>query len=180
MFQLALSDFRRDGDDFGYYTTLCNQGHALSKEGKLDRALTVLNEAKEGLERLSKVNLHIIYNNLGLCYLLLNKYREAHRYLLLANQMSKNPMPRIFSSINIACTEALMGKKKEALSRLVSIEKEVADHTLDRVRQKYYIITPAIKHCRRGHWNHQVLDRVRESGGQSMTGRASGFVTVMS
>lgn len=139
MFQLALSDFRRDGDDFGYYTTLCNQGHALSKEGKLDRALTVLNEAKEGLERLSKVNLHIIYNDLGLCYLLLNKYREAYRYLLLANQMSKNPMPRIFSSINIACTEALMGKKKEALSRLVSIEKEVADHTLDRVRQKYYI-----------------------------------------
>lgn len=42
------------------------------------------------------------------------------------------------------------------------------------------IITPAIKHCRRGHWNHQVLDRVRESGDQSMTGRASGFVTEMS
>ena len=42
------------------------------------------------------------------------------------------------------------------------------------------IITPAIKHCHRGHWNHQVLDRVRESGDQSMTGRASGFVTVMS
>ena len=42
------------------------------------------------------------------------------------------------------------------------------------------IITPAIKHCHRGHWNHHVLDRVRESGDQSMTGRASGFVTVMS
>ena len=42
------------------------------------------------------------------------------------------------------------------------------------------VITPAIKHCRRDHWNHQVLDRVRESGDQSMTGRASGFVTVMS
>lgn len=43
-----------------------------------------------------------------------------------------------------------------------------------------FVITPAIKHCHRGHWNHQVLDRVRESGDQSMTGRASGFETVMS
>ena len=48
------------------------------------------------------------------------------------------------------------------------------------LQPKKDVITLAIKHCHRGHWNHQVLDRVRESGDQSMTGRASGFVTVMS
>ena len=42
------------------------------------------------------------------------------------------------------------------------------------------VITPAIKHCRRDHWNHQDHDREREPGEQSKTGRASGFVTVMS
>ena len=51
--------------------------------------------------------------------------------------------------------------------------------TVAKKYNSFPIITPAIKHCHCGHWNHQVLDRVRESGDQSMTGRASGFVTVM-
>ena len=59
-------------------------------------------------------------------------------------------------------------------------EKETVKETYTDSELERLLITPAIKHCHCGHWNHQVLDRVRESGDQSMTGRASGFVTVMS
>ena len=57
---------------------------------------------------------------------------------------------------------------------------DYAQRITEALPQGVLLITPAIKHCHRGHWNHQVLDRVRESGDQSMTGRASGFVTEMS
>lgn len=139
LFHQALIDFKRDGDDFGYYTTLCNQGYALCKYGNPESALTILEQAKVGLEKFSTVNLHIIYNDLGLCYLLLDKYQKAYHFLVLSYNLARNKMPRIFAAINLACTEAVTGQTKLALHRLDSIETEVRQHPLDRVRQKYFI-----------------------------------------
>ena len=139
LFHQALIDFKHDGDDFGYYTTLCNQGYALFKYGNPESALTILEQAKVGLEKFPAVNLHIIYNDLGLCYLLLDKYQEAYHYLLLSHNLARNNMPHIFATINLACTEAVTGQTKLALERLDSIEPEVRQHPLDRVRQKYFI-----------------------------------------
>lgn len=138
MYEIALSDFKADNDDFGYYTTLCNQGYALCKIGDYVNALKLLEQAQKALENFPQTNLHIIYNDLGLCYLLLDKFEDAIRYLRLAVNLSQNKMPKIFSTINLACAEAVMGHTEHALLRLDEIYSDVENHELDRVRQKYY------------------------------------------
>ena len=135
----ALATFEADGDWFGYYTTLCNQGYALCKNGGVEAAIPLLEKAKEGLKDFPETNLHIVYNDLGICYFLSQKYHEARRCLELAKILGENTMPRIFSMINLACVDAVTGKTEDALKELDDIEKEVIDHPLDRVRQKYFI-----------------------------------------
>lgn len=139
LYTQAQNDFLADQDDFGYYTTLCNQGNALCKAKDYQRALTVLEKARDGLEMFPRSNLHIVYNDLGICYFLLGKYQDAYQCLLLAQRFGQNSMPRIFSTINLACVEAVMGNTERAVQRLNDIEQEVENHKLDRVRQKFYI-----------------------------------------
>lgn len=138
MYEIALSDFKASHDDFGYYTTLCNQGYALCKIGDYVNALNLLKQAQKGLENFPQTNLHIIYNDLGLCYFLLDKFEDAVRYFRLAISLSQNKTPLIFSTVNLACTEAVMGYTERAILRLDEIYPDVKNHKLDRVRQKYY------------------------------------------
>ena len=139
LYSCALADFKRDNDDFGYYSTLCNQGYALCKNGNAKDGLILLEKAREGMEKFPSSNLHIIYNDLGLCHLLLGNYNDAYHFLLLSYNLGQNTMPRIYAIINLACTEAVMGKTKQACERMKSIESTVESHKLDRVRQQYYI-----------------------------------------
>lgn len=139
LYERALSDFQYEQDNFGYYTTLCNQGYALCKTKNYKSALYVLEQAQEGMELFPQVNLHIIYNNLGICHFLLEQYQDAYRYLYLAQRLGQNSMPRIFSTINLACVEAVTGNTERAIQNLDVIEQEVKNHKLDRVRQKYYV-----------------------------------------
>lgn len=139
LYEQALIAFQNDEDMFGYYTTLCNKGYALCKNGDTQSALPILEEAMKGLESFPQTNLHIIYNDLGICYLLSDKYEDAYRYLFLAQKLGKNKMPKMFSTINLACAEAMMGYTGKALDRLDNIHPDVEAHKLDRVRQKYYI-----------------------------------------
>lgn len=135
----ALNDFTSNKDEFGYYTTLCNQGYALCKSKDYHRALSVLEKARDGLEMFPRYHLHIVYNDLGICYFLLGEYQNAYQCLLLAQRLGRNSMPKIFSTINLACVEAVMGYTERALYRINTIKQEVEEHKLDRVRQKYYI-----------------------------------------
>lgn len=139
LYEEALSAFKHEKDEFGYATTLCNQGYALCKNGFPEKGFNILQKAKTHLEKFSKIHRHIIYNNLGICYFLLKEYQSAHHFLLAATKLGRNSMPRIFSEINLACVEAVMGKTDSALSRLGIIEDDIKNHKLDRVRQKYYI-----------------------------------------
>lgn len=134
----ALADFMRDGDEFGRLTTLCNQGHALCKTGRYQDGLKKLEEAKAGLVVFPSSNLHILYNNLGICYFQLGHYELAHQMLTLARNLGQNSMPYIFATINLACLDAVMGDTEQALTILSEIEAEVKAHPIDRVRQKYY------------------------------------------
>lgn len=134
----ALADFIRDGDDFGRLTTLCNQGYALCKAGHYEDGLKKLEEAKTGLITFPSSNLHILYNDLGICYFQLGRYELAHQALILARNLSQNSMPYIFATINLACLEAVMGDAEQALNLLNEIEEDVETQPIDRVRQKYY------------------------------------------
>lgn len=138
IYETALTDFKEDKDDFGYYTTLCNKGYALCKNGRFDEGLLSLEKAKSGLENFPRTNLHIIYNDLGICYFMLGRSNEASQYLALACSLGRNSMPRIFATINLACLDAVMGHTENALKQLGEIEEDVRIHSLDRVRQKYF------------------------------------------
>ena len=138
-YEKALEAFTRDNDDFGLYTTLCNWGYAQCLEKKYEEALQKLQKAQDGLMPFSKTHLHIVYNNLGICYLMLEKYQEASQNLLLAKTLGENSMPKIFTSINMACLNAVSGNTSKAVNLLRDLEAEIEEHPLDRVRQKYYI-----------------------------------------
>lgn len=158
LYERALADFQADNDDFGYYTTLCNQGYSLLKEGMYSDGLDILQRSKMGLEEFSHSNLHIIYNNLGLAYLFVGQLENAWRYLLLALNMGQNSMPKIFSTINLACVEAIAGNTSQALNRLDAIDNEVKNHTLDRVRQKYYSNRLMVEYLRSNKDIRQLID----------------------
>ena len=146
LYKLALQDFLRDHDDFGYYTTMCNQGYALCRSGNYRDALSLLEKALNGLECFPRSNLHIVYNDLGICNFYLGKHQIAYHYFLLALRFSRNTMPEIFSTINLSCLEAVMGETEQAIQRIESIHQKVRRHKLDRVRQKYYINYLLIKY----------------------------------
>lgn len=80
LYTQALNDFSKDKDDFGYYTTLCNQGYALCKNGNYTEGFPLLKKSEIGLKMFPKINLHIINNDLGLCYFLMGEYEDAFRY----------------------------------------------------------------------------------------------------
>ena len=138
LYEQALSDFQAENDDFGYYTTLCNQGYSLCKASSHEDALELLMRAKEGMESFSQSNLHIVYNDLGICLFYMNRMDDAFRYLSLASKLGRNIMPTVFSKINLACLMAVMGQTPKALEILDSVEGSVRSHKLDRMRQKYY------------------------------------------
>jgi len=148
IYNKALNCFKDNSDDFGYYSTLCNKGYAYFLDGCYPEALLLLQESASGLEVFSCVHLHIVYNNLGICYMLSNQFEEARKYLNLSKSFSNNSMPRIFSIVNLACLEAITGNMDIAIDYVLSIENEVENHPLDRVRQKYYINRLLIEYLR--------------------------------
>lgn len=137
----ALLNFRLNEDDFGYYSTLCNLGYSLVTHNQIIEAYSKLEEAKYGLEKYGTNMCHIIYNDLGICLLLMKerkKINEAIVYFKLSITYSKNKMPRLFANINLACCYAFIKQTDKAITIIRELEKEVDCHELDRVREKYY------------------------------------------
>ena len=138
-FEMALDAFKNAEDDYGYNTTLCNYA--------IRRALTIddyqcekdLLRAKDYLERFNHSDLHIIYNNLGLYYILHKREKEAEKYLKIAEMKSGTSMPSIFSRINQAALMLKQGFVKESKEYFDSINISVPDAQIERVKQKYYI-----------------------------------------
>ncbi len=138
-FEVALEAFKNAEDDYGYNTTLCNFA--------IRRALTIddcqcekdLLTAKDYLERFNHSDLHIIYNNLGLYYILHKREKEAEKYLKIAEMKSATSMPSIFSRINQAALMLKQGFVKESKEYFDSIIISAPDAQVERVKQKYYI-----------------------------------------
>ena len=138
-FEMALEAFNNAEDDYGYNTTLCNYA--------IRRALTIddyqcekdLLRVKDYLECFNHSDLHIIYNNLGLYYILHKREKEAAKYLKIAELKSGTSMPSIFSRINQAALMLKQGFVKESKEYFDSITISVPDAQIERVKQKYYI-----------------------------------------
>jgi tetratricopeptide (TPR) repeat protein len=138
MYDNALSAFESSNDKFGYYTTLCNKGYYTYLNGNCDEALEILRKSADGIEPFTRTNLHIVYNNIGICYMSLGQYDEARQYLVIADEIGINSMPKLFSAINLACLLSITGQTDIALKKIKSLEDDIEKHPLNRVRQKYY------------------------------------------
>lgn len=137
----ALLNFKLNEDDFGYYSTLCNYGYSLMIHNQILEAYSKLEEAENGLKKYGTNMCHIIYNDLGVCLLLMkdsNRINDAIIYFKLSIVYSKNKMPRLFANINLACCYAFIKQTDKAVAIIRELEKEVDSHELDRVREKYY------------------------------------------
>ena len=70
---------------------------------KPSEGLLLLKQAEIGLQQFGPNHLHIIYNDLGVCYLMLGDTKNASKYIALAEKLAYNKMPRLITSINKAC-----------------------------------------------------------------------------
>lgn len=134
----AIDNFTAFNDDYGIYSCKCNWGNALCVERKASEGLSLLKQAERGLQQFGPNHLHIIYNDLGVCYLMLGDTKNASKYIALAEKLAYNKMPRLMTSINKSCL--LMVKNEYSLSSQIlnSIESEVLEHPVASIRNKYF------------------------------------------
>lgn len=153
-FEMALRAFENAEDDYGYYTTLCN--YAIRRALTFDdsQCESDLLKAKEYLERFNHSDLHVIYNNLGLFYMLHGREKEAGKYLEAAEMESGTSMPAIFSRINQAVLMLKKGLVKESKVYFDTITISMSDAQVERIRQKYYLNKLLIYYA-----NDQKLER---------------------
>jgi|GEM_PF-1667956 len=135
--QNAIENFNAYNDQYGIYSSKCNLGIVYCNYGFPEKAIKFLKESETGLQLNGSNHLHIIYNDLGVCYLMLKDKENAHKYLELARILARNKMPTIITAINCACLKATY-KNIAALEILKSIENDVLNHPVDSVRKKYF------------------------------------------
>lgn len=134
----AINNFENYSDTFGVYSCKSNWGNTLCRKGQAKQALPLLLEAEEGMQRHGIVHLHIVYNNLAVCYLMLGDPHVAGKYITLANKIAQNPMPMLITIINKACIDTSLGNVEVALTELEEIESQALSHLVSNVRKRYF------------------------------------------
>lgn len=139
-FEKALKIFTELNDPFGYYTTLCNYLMRKILWNQCDEDVEKqFFSIEKNLKQYGSTNLHILYNNWGIYYLLTKDDKNARKHFSVALSISKNSMPSIFIQINQACLELQCGEKEKAKAIIDSLESVVKEHSVNRVKQKYYL-----------------------------------------
>lgn len=138
-FEEALKIFEKLNDSFGYYTTLCNYVTRKILWNQYENAEEQFILIEKNLNRYGGTNLHVLYNNWGIFYLVTGDTEKARKQFDVALSFSKNNMPAIFIQINQACLELQCGEKEQAKFIIDSIKDAVEKIPVNRVKQKYYI-----------------------------------------
>ena len=134
----AIENFSEYRDDFGLFSTMCNRGSFLCIGGQQSQALPHLLESANGMRQFGQTHLHIVYNNIGMCYITLNNTSEAYKYLSLAEKVAKTYMPLLTAQTNLACALVFMGQKTKAWQLMESIRDKVDNHRVLNLKKKYY------------------------------------------
>lgn len=163
----AVTCFKNFDDNFGIGTTLCNLGYNYCLNNEPEIALDYFHESISYLKTFGFEHLHIIYNDLGICYLLLNKPHEAYKYLSVALKLAKNNMPKILISINLCYSLLLTGQGKKGIEILNKVSDIVAQHKLIHLQKKYYD-NKLIIHYLIGDLENYVLSQSENSINQNL------------
>lgn len=134
----AIENFTLFKDSYGIFSSKCNWGNSLCVVGKASEGLPYLKDAEIGLQQFGTNHLHIVYNDLGVCYLMLGDIKNATKYLSLAEKLAYNKMPRLITAINKACLLMVQKKLDLSLQSLDSIQDEVLAHPVSSISSKYF------------------------------------------
>ena len=134
----AIDNFTLYRDDYGIYSTKCNWGNALCVIKHAPEGLVLLKESEKGLQQFGPNHLHIIYNNLGVCYLMIGDIKNSTKYISLAEKLAFNRMPRLITQINKACILATTGEYIQSMRILDNIIEDVLKHPVSSIRRKYF------------------------------------------
>ena len=134
----AIDNFSLFGDNYGIYSSKCNWGNALCTLKNPAEGLILLKEAEVGLQQLGPNHLHIVYNDLGVCYLMIGDIKNAIKYISLAEKLALNRMPRLMTQISKACLQAVIGEYNSSKKILDNIQEEILLHPVLSIKQKYF------------------------------------------
>lgn len=150
----AIENFGVYNDTYGIYSSKCNWGNALCIAKKEKTALPLLLEAEMGLQQYGPNHLHIVYNDLGVCYLMLGDIKNSHKYIALAEKLAYNRMPRLLTAINKACLLAIDNNIESSVQLLESIYNEVIAHPVLNVKRKYFTNRLLVEYLRGCNYYH--------------------------
>ncbi len=134
----AIDNFSLFNDTYGIFSSKCNWGNSLCVVKKASEGLSYLKEAEKGLQQFGTNHLHIVYNDLGVCYLMLGDIKNAAKYLSLAEKLAYNRMPRLITTINKACLLCVQNELDLSLQELDAIQDEVLTHPVSSIGNKYF------------------------------------------
>lgn len=106
----AIRWFINKGDNFGLATAKCNRATHLSTNGRTTDALADLFDALKILEAFGVHHLHLVYGNIGQCYLYRSDFEMAEKYLLKAIHLMNGGLPEVYAKLNLAAVYALQRK----------------------------------------------------------------------
>lgn len=153
-YQDAIDNFALFKDAYGIFSSKCNWGNSLCVIKKASEGLQYLKEAEIGLQQFGTNHLHIVYNDLGVCYLMLGDMKNATKYLSLAEKLAYNRMPRLITAINKACLLSVRDELDLSLQSLDSIQDEVLAHPVSSISNKYFTNRLLIEYTKGGNAFH--------------------------
>lgn len=134
----AIKIFKKSCDYFGSFTCQCNLYRFIAECKSPKIALNGLLRLYKNNFHLQQSNLHIVLNNIGICYIELNEIDHAIQILKGAKLIAKTNMPKLFITINHCMALLRIQKNEEALCGLENIKQEVIEFPVDRVRQRFF------------------------------------------
>ncbi len=131
--------FKNNHNSFGEFTAKCNEYRFLCEQGYYEEALDKMISMLRITNNYRNSDMHILLNNIAICYLYLKDITSAEYYIKSALRISNATMPDIFLKINYSLLLLLNGNTLKSLEMIESIKNLVLTYPVDRVRQRYFI-----------------------------------------
>lgn len=157
---MAKCIFEKNGDLFGYYSTIINLTSYNLKNTSIPYALSQTLMAFEGLQQFGASQIHLAANNLGICYLMDDNYIEAIKYLTLSIESAKTIMPIGYATFNLAAIYIKTGEIQTAYELVVNLKQRVLSSGLPRLKGRYYLFMAVIEYVLGNYEDSQKLSQL--------------------
>lgn len=161
---MAKCMFEKNGDLFGYYSTIINLTAYNLENTPISYALSQVLMAFEGLQQFGASQIHLAANNLGICYLMDNNYIEAIKYLTMSIESAKTIMPIGYATFNLAAMYIKTGEPQTAYELVANLKQRVLSSGLPRLKGRYYLSMAVIEYVLGNYENSQKYSQLAIEG----------------